>query len=258
MAVRRSLKDFDLQRIQSGFSTSLEPLGFLVPFLGSNSTEEWQFHRVHNPQLSPALRNLHKYACSSQKKAYVVLEAFLEFGGEVRVTEMRLWQMIVDGWTVSGDAVDSLRYVGFADIVNPTVTNLMDEEWSDQLSQHRQELGTEVQRVLTITPENGQTWSRNPFIRCGVRVAASLSTADKTVKCVKAYLIKQNDIGRYMLLEFSNVGSSQANNEREALMHKVEPMTDHNLAQKQTARAAGDEWEEVILLSPQKTPRAKQ
>lgn len=258
MALRRPLEDFDLQRIQSGSSTSFDSLEFLVPFLGSNSAEEWEFHRIHSPQLPPALGNLHKYACNSQKKVYVVLEAFLEFGGEVRITEMRLWQMIADGWTVSGTATSSLRYVGFADIINPTVISLMDEEWAHQLSQNREELGTGVQRVLTITPENSQTWGRNPFIRCGVRVAASLSTADKTVKCVKAYLIKRHDIGRYMLLEFSDNGSGQVNNIREALMRKVETLTDHNLEQKQTARAAGDEWEEVIFLSPQKTPRAKQ
>lgn len=251
MALRRSLEDYGLQRMQSGFPTSLEPLDFLVPFLGSNTPEDWQFRRVHDPQLTPALRNLHKYACSSQKKAYVVLEAFLEFGGEVRITEMRLWQMITDSWTVSGNAVDSLRYVAFAHIINPTVTALMDEGWAQQLSLGQKELGTEVQRVLTITSETGKTWGQNPFIRCGMRVAASLSTADKAVQCVKAYLIKRHDIGRYMLLEFTNGNSCQVDNDHEKEMLNVEE-------QKQAARVAGKDEEEVLFLSPRTTPRAKQ
>lgn len=251
MALRRSLEDYGLQRTQSGFSTSLEPLEFLVPFLGSNTPEEWQFRRIYDPQLSPALKNLHKYACSSRKKAFVVLEAFLEFGGEVRITEMRLWQMIVDSWTMSGNTFDSLRYVGFVDIINPTVITLMDEEWAHQLSQGQKELGTEVQRVLTITPETGKTWGQNPFIRCSMHVAASLSTADKTVQCVKAYLIKRRDIGRYILLEFSSDDSSQVNNHCEKEMHKVEE-------KKHAALVAGEEVEEATSLSPQTTPRAKQ
>lgn len=244
------MEDYGLQRMQSGFSTSLESLEFLVPFLGSNTPEEWQFRRVHDPQLNPAMRNLHKYACSSQKKAYVVLEAFLEFGDETRITEMRLWQMIVDSWTVAGNTVDSLRYVAFSDIINPTVTALIDEEWAHQLSLGQKELGTEVQSVLTVTPETGKTWGQNPFIRCGMRVAASLSTADKTMQCVKAYLIKRHEIGRYMLLEFTNGDSGQVNNNREKVMHKVE--------QRHEESAAGEELDEVDFLSPQTTPRAKQ
>lgn len=85
-----------------------------------------------------------------------------------------------------------------------------------------------------------------------MRVVASLSTADKTMQCVKAYLIKRHDTGKCMLLEFTNGDSSQVSKYCEEVMHEVEE-------QKQAASAAGEERdEEVDFLSPQTTSRAKQ
>ncbi|KAJ4391029.1 hypothetical protein N0V93_004642 [Gnomoniopsis smithogilvyi] len=245
-----SIENFGLQRREEGFSTSLDNFEFLVPFSGPNTATEWQFRRIVEPQLPAALQNLQKYAYSSDKKAYVVFEALLEVGDGMRITEMRLWQMIVDNWTASGNPQDSLRYVGFASIVNETVALLIEDEF--QATQGQGEFGTDVQRMLTITPEIGRTWERNPFIRMGVRIATSLSTPHKTVMCVKAHLIKRHEVGIYMVLELKN-GEPGQENYREELLRKVEPMVAYNLEQKQAARAAGKEWEEVVFLLPENT-----
>lgn len=253
MAQLISIETFGLQRREGGFSSqsALDTLEFLVPFSGPNTALEWQFRRIIGPELPAALENLQKYAYSSEKKAYVVLEVLLEIGEEMRITEMRLWQMIVANWIASGNSSDSLRYVAYASIVNDTVGQLIEEEF--RLAQGHQEFGTNVQRMLTITPETGRTWTRNPFIRIGMRIATSLSTPEKTVTCVKAHLIKRHEIGLYLVLEFKN-GELGQENYREELMRKVEPMVAYNLEQKQAARAAGKEWEEVVFLPPQQSP----
>lgn len=255
MDQHRSIEEYGLQRSEEGISRYLDSFDCLVPFSGPTRNREWHFRRVFDSQPSERVEDLHKYAYNPLKKAYVVFEVFLEDDEGNRFTEMRFWQMFRDSWMVSGNSPDSLRFVAFANIVNKTVRGLFREEWTYQESQTQgqREYGTPEQRILTIISSNSTTWDRNPFIRSGVRIAESLSTATRPLICEKAHLIRLYGVVFYLVLEFKN-GDRGQENYRERLMRILEPMISHNLEQKQAARAAGQEWEDIIFLPPQMQP----
>lgn len=270
----KTIADYEgLERSRNeGRTTSLDEIDFLMPFTGPTTAEEWHDGQISKPRLPRPISELHGYAYNSRKKAYVVFYIFLGHPGElpgqeIRHTEMRMWEMITDSWITTGNAPDSLRYVAFSDIINMTVRGLIEEEWAHQESLAadddgtgggggQREFGIERQRMLTITPTTGaRTWNRNPFIRSGVRVATALSTASRsgsrgrTVTCVKAHLIRRDEVEMDMVLEFKN-GEPGQETYREELVRRAEPMVAHNVEQKQAARAAGREWENLIFLPP--------
>lgn len=175
-----------------------------------SETSDWQLFRVtlgdgqHNEFLDD--NEVLHYGINSVAQTLLVAGAYLQAeDGSSRYTEMRLWQMLADCWTASGNAAEELRYVGFYMIVNADVREAMDEVWANQASQAEgPEYGSRRQRMLTILADNAPVWNRNPFARSGTRLARQLSTADMAITCEEAHLVMRDEALYYMVLEFKN------------------------------------------------------
>ncbi|KAM0812122.1 hypothetical protein AB5N19_14439 [Seiridium cardinale] len=75
--------------------------------------------------------SLHSCAVSIAHRAYVILSVDLlnDDAQHTRKTEMRLHQMIVDGYFQAGGDTKDLRYLVFFNISNPTVKTAMDAQF---------------------------------------------------------------------------------------------------------------------------------
>lgn len=92
---------------------------------------------------------------------------------------MRLWQMVIDGWTSAGGRPDTLQYLGIHHITNNTALTSMRLELARQ--------NTQPGQTITTTPAD-PTWDQNPFARCGSRVAQALSQLAHASIRAKSYL----------------------------------------------------------------------
>lgn len=246
MTQRRTVEEFGLER-KGRESDYLNSYNFLVPFAGPTMSEsEWTCQQVEDSDEIP----LSMYSINSSKKVYVVFTAFLEASATLRYTEMRLWEMVVANWVHGGHTPDSLRYLGISNIVNARVRQAIRAEWQHQLDQGHKPFGSSDQKMLTITRDtSSSTWVDNYFVRSGLRVAESLSSAERPLTLEKVHLIRIDVNGLYLVLEFKN-GDSGQENYRERLIRKLLPMITYNLVQKDMERKAGREWENIIFFPP--------
>lgn len=259
MTERRLIEEFGLQRTDENAQYIWDIIGLrlLLPFTGpideDTWEQEWPSRRIVSAEQDSADDDFLRYAYHSDHKACVIYEASLEQELEgrrsIRRTNKCLWQMVQDNWLASGNPADSLRYLMFATIVNTTVQESIHAEFDYQLTQDQGQRpwGTRQTNILTTTPDNSMTWGLNPFIRSGVHLATSLSTADRTLTCEKAHLIKRYDgVSMYMVLEFKN-GDSGQQNYIDYITQLAEPMVAANIEQMEKARAAGLPWEGEVF-----------
>lgn len=241
MAQQRStIEDFGIVR---GDQESYHPdaYTFLIPFTGPLIDEnEWISRQIRLPDDTDSW-GLQRYAINSTKKVYVVFSAFLlsarEDGG--RKTRMRLWQMIVANWIEASNTPDSLRYLGVSHVVNMQVRKLLAAEWKHQVAQGQVVFGTPHHRMLTIRPSNSiNTFESNAFVRSGLRVAESLSTAETTLTLNQVHLIRtpeERNVQWHLVLEFKT-GEPGQESYREKLMRRLLPMVNDKLQSMQNER----------------------
>ncbi|KAJ4417918.1 hypothetical protein N0V82_005875 [Gnomoniopsis sp. IMI 355080] len=220
MSERAALADFSL--VRSPALRSILPLGRLVlftaPIIGDTTPEDWTHERVTHTALPYTFLT---YSTCLSKGCLIVFKAFLtqddpmsiveglepeEIGPPVRLTEMRLWQMIVDCWLAAGGTADSLRWVAFHHIVNDDVVKAMNEERTRQGAQ-------EGEQTLVMT-SGGAGWNDNAFARCSSNVATALRDLDAEKKSiqVKAHLMfpEPGWGGLHMIAELSRDGKCRA------------------------------------------------
>lgn len=241
MAQQRStIEEFGIVRGDQE-SYHLYAYTFLIPFTGPLTNEnEWASRKIrfHDDEDEWGLQ---QYAINNTKKVYVVFSAFLLSAREDdgRKTRMRLWQMIVANWIEAGNTPDSLRYLGVSLVVNMQVRKLLAAEWKHQIAQGQLVFGTPHHRMLTITPSNSlNTFESNAFVRSGLRVAESLSTAEKTLTLTQVHLIRtpeERNVQWDLVLEFEN-GDPGQKNYREKLMRRLLPMVNDKLQGMQIER----------------------
>lgn len=231
---RRTIEEFGLERREDD-SHYEEEYSFLVPFAGPLTEAEF-LNRQNSLPDSVDPYGVHQYAINSTKKIYVVYTAFLldPTTPTGRSTEMRLWQMIVANYIHAGNTPDSLRYLGISHIVNLPVRIALKAEWAHQLSQGQEPYGTPIHRMLTITAANSfNTWTNNTFCRSGLRVAESLSTAEKPLTLDKVHLIRIGEMDGPdvtiiwdLVMDFKN-GDAGQESYRERLIRELLPMVAH-------------------------------
>ncbi|KAJ4393413.1 hypothetical protein N0V93_002623 [Gnomoniopsis smithogilvyi] len=239
---RRTIEEFGIVRREEE-SHYLYEYTYLVPFAGPMTQDtEWTSRQIHHPNNTDPW-GLHQYAINNVKKVYVLFSAFLLSvrKEEGRKTRMRLWQMIVANWIDAGNPPGSLRYLGVSMITNIEVRELLALEWQHQIDRGQQSFGTLHQRMLTVTRGNSSnTWSHNTFVRSGLRVAESLSSAKETLTLDKVHLIRiPEPEGGFVLwnlvLEFKS-GDAERGNYREKLIRRLLPMITQSLEDKEEER----------------------
>lgn len=241
MAQQRStIEEFGIVRgAQENYH--LDAYTFLIPFTGPLRDEnEWISRQIRLPDDEDPW-GLQKYAINNTEKVYVVFSAFLLSAREDdgRKTRMRLWQMIVANWIAASNTPDSLRYLGVSHVVNMEVRKLLAAEWKHQISLGQIAFGTPHHRMLTITPFNSlNTFQSNAFVRSGLRVAESLSTAEQTLTLAHVHLIRtpeERNVQWHLVLEFKK-GDPGQENYREKLMRRLLPMVHDKLQGMQNER----------------------
>lgn len=206
----RTLANFPLTRAP-GFDDFYEHtcFDFITPQVGPTpySSPGWAFRYVQaqnydeNPDLEVG------YAVSLSRNAMVFFNVFLEENG-TRLTDMRLWELIIDSWIFEGGNPNSLRYIGLADIINPVIVRQIKREIGDQVSRGRATRGQQEQ----VTVEPGcLTWKENPFIRCCENVARGLRGIDnQAITVTRAHLTwlegdpRTGGENLYMVVELSS------------------------------------------------------
>lgn len=219
MTERATLADFNLVRAPA--RRTILPMGrlveFTVPLIGPTSPEDWTHERITSSTVPYTFLT---YSTCLSKGCFIVFRAFLvqddpmsiledlepeEVPPPVRLTEMRLWQMIVDCWLAAGGTVESLRWVAFHHIVNNDVVNAMNEEFHRQ----RAESGQTI-----IMMSGGAGWHDNAFARCSSNVATALRVLDPVKKNiqVRAHLMfpPPEREGMHMIAELRREGQNWA------------------------------------------------
>lgn len=229
-----TIEEFGIVREDEG-NHHLDEYTFLIPFTGPLRNEnEWISRQIRLAEdIDPW--GLQQYAINGAKGTYVLFSAFLltARADDGRKTRMRLWQMIVANWIDATNTPDSLRYVGVSHVVNMAARELLAAEWNHQLAQGQVAFGTPLHRMLTITPSTSlNTFQSNTFVRSGLRVAESLSTAEKTLTLTQVHLVRNPEQKRnvqwHLVLEFKKGYSSQESY-RQRLMRRLLPMVNDNL-----------------------------
>lgn len=237
---RSTIEEFGILRGDQE-SYDLDAYTFLIPFTGPLRDEnEWISRQIRFPH-DVDQWGLQDYAINNTKKVYIVFSAFLlsARADDGRKTTMRLWQMIVANWIEASNTPESLRYLGISHVVNIQVRKLLAAEWKHQIDQGKVAFGTPHHRMLTITPFNSSnTFESNAFVRSGLRVAESLSTAEKPLALNQVHLIRtpeEHNAQWHLVLEFKK-GDLEQENYREKLVRKLLPMVNDKLQSMQNER----------------------
>ncbi|KAF3767100.1 hypothetical protein M406DRAFT_328204 [Cryphonectria parasitica EP155] len=126
---RRTLEDFGLIRQLAPETNFPKTMLCIIsrPVIGTTLRMDWERECVRDVNETCTLLT---YGISLSKGCLVVTEALLRntYGligrhdqPSDRLTDMRLWQMIIQCWQEAGGRPENLRYVGFFHIVNEDV-----------------------------------------------------------------------------------------------------------------------------------------
>lgn len=160
---RATVADFNMYWKPS--STTLPYVDqFITRFLGDTKPSDWQIWHAndkehHHTYLRAAL-------CASKGCVIVTTALFTDKEGN-RETEMRLWQAIIDCFSLSGLELTKLRFVAFRWVINADVREAMALEFNTHAPDELQ---------VTVSEQDAVAWRGNPFIRCALRVGEGIAS----------------------------------------------------------------------------------
>lgn len=157
----------------------------IIPLLGTLDDTTWIRRYVEDPNNEDMEID---YTLSLSLKTLIITSAFLEDNSANRHTDMRLWQLIVDGWVTEGGMIqpNTLRYLGCCSVINAPIGRAIKREINDQVNRGN---AAPAQEIVTVGSD-ARTWRDNPFIRVGENVARALSAlSGLTITVTRAHLI---------------------------------------------------------------------
>lgn len=184
MLQHRTITDFGLTRGSArpdieAFSSALALL------LGPVDDAPWTRRFVEDPNEEDFDFD---YTMCLPLKIFVITSAFLQDDSARRYTDMRLWQLIIDGWITEVGMIppSNLRYLSCCSIVNGPMVRAIKREIDDHVSRGD---AAPDQQVVTIN-SSARTLHDNPFIRVGEKVASALSAiSGQAITIIKAHLV---------------------------------------------------------------------
>ncbi|KAI4600135.1 hypothetical protein KJ359_001237 [Pestalotiopsis sp. 9143b] len=199
------IEDYGLERTLLEKSYARPEFRYFEDYIGRECT--WTHHQIRDPA---RLRSdlAHTYSVSPEDRAYIVRNIRLTEdsgeGSEVRLTDMRMWQMILDGYLHAGRGESQpLRWLCFYDIVNLDVRQFIDAEF-------RMQKGGVVAGAVEVAPES---YSQGcPFVRSTLKLAEAIEelTEDevhiKTIHLVSDGLTFEVGGERHMVFELGHQG----------------------------------------------------
>lgn len=199
------IEDYGLQRTLLEKSYAHTEFKYFEDYIGRECT--WTNHMIRDPA-RPRSDLCHTYSVSPEDRAYIVRNIRLTddsgLGSEVRLTEMRMWQMILDGYLHAGRGEsEPLRWLCFHDIVNLDVRQLIDREF-------RMQKGGMVAGAVEVTPESYS--NECPFFRSALKLAEAIAElTEEEVQIKTIHLVSDGltfEVGgeRHMVFELVHQG----------------------------------------------------